>query len=122
VALVSMGTTASTARAAVDRARESGLAAGSLRVRLFRPLPEAALSRALEGISRVAVVDRDLSPGMGGILWGETRALAGPGAMVQGYVMGLGGGDIRPEHLEEVLRDVACRERPGPPAVVEVAA
>jgi pyruvate/2-oxoacid:ferredoxin oxidoreductase alpha subunit len=120
VVLVAMGTTASTAREAVDRARATGLAAGALRVRLFRPLPERELRRALAGVARVAVVDRDLSPGLGGVLWGEIRALAAPGAVVQGYVMGLGGGDIRPHHLEEVLRDAAGRELAGPPALVEV--
>jgi pyruvate/2-oxoacid:ferredoxin oxidoreductase alpha subunit len=121
VALVCLGTTAATAREAVDRARAEGLAAGSLRVRMVRPLPEAEIVRALAGVARVAVVDRDLSPGLGGVLWAETRGLAAPGATVQGYVMGLGGGDVRPEHLLEVLRDAGARREAGPPELLEVA-
>lgn len=121
VALVCMGTTAATARDAVDRAREEGLAAGALRVRMVRPLPEAAIARALAPAARVAVVDRDLSPGLGGVLWAETRALAAPGAAVQGYLLGLGGGDVRPEHLLDVLRDAAARSEAGPPELREVA-
>ena len=121
VALVSMGTTAGTAREAVDRARAAGLRAGALRVRMFRPLPAAELRAALAGVARVAVVDRDLSPGFGGVLWGEVRGLAESGAVVQGYVMGLGGGDVRPEHLVEALRDAADRPEAAAPLIREVA-
>lgn len=121
VALVCMGTTAATARDAVDRARAEGIAAGALRVRMMRPLPETEIARALAPARRVAVVDRDLSPGLGGVLWAETRALAAPGATVQGYVLGLGGGDVRPEHLLDVLRDAAARDQAGPPELREVA-
>ena len=115
-----MGTTAATARQAVDRARDEGIAAGLLRIHMFRPLPEAALRRHLARARRVAVVDRDLCPGLGGILWGEVRALAAPGALVQSYLSGLGGGDVRPEHLLAVLRDAATRDAAAPPLFQEV--
>ena len=117
--LVSMGTTASTARLAVDAARARGIRAGSLRIRMFRPLPEAALRAALAGKKRVGVIDRNLCPGLGGIVWGETRGLADPGAVVQNYLLGLGGGDIRPVHLERILDDLAGRERAGEPEFME---
>jgi pyruvate/2-oxoacid:ferredoxin oxidoreductase alpha subunit len=117
--LVSMGTTASTARLAVDAARARGIRAGSLRLRMFRPLPEAALRAALAGKRRVAVIDRDSSPGLGGIVWGETRGLSEPGAIVQSYLVGLGGGDIRPEHLERILDDLIARDRAGEPSFLE---
>lgn len=121
VVLVSMGTTASTARAAVDAAREAGVKAGSLRVRMFRPFPEAALREHLAGRARVAVVDRDLCPGLGGILWGEVRGCLSAETIVQNYMIGLGGGDIRPEHLIELIEDLLEREAPGVPEIVEVA-
>jgi pyruvate/2-oxoacid:ferredoxin oxidoreductase alpha subunit len=121
VALVCLGTTAATAREAVDRARAEGLAAGALRVRTFRPLPAAELGAALAAVPRVAVVDRDLSAGLGGVVWSELRGLAAPGAVVQGYLLGLGGGDVRPEHLVEVLRDAAARRIATPPVFQEVA-
>jgi pyruvate/2-oxoacid:ferredoxin oxidoreductase alpha subunit len=119
--LVSMGTTASTARLAVDAARARGIRAGSLRIRMFRPLPEAALRAALAGKPRVGVVDRDASPGLGGIVWGEVRGLADPGAIVQNYLVGLGGGDIRAGHLQRILGDLAGRERAGEPEFMEAA-
>lgn len=117
--LVSMGTTASTARLAVDAARERGVRAGALRLRMFRPLPEAAIRTALAGKRRIAVVDRNSSPGLGGIVWGETRGVADPGAIVQNYLIGLGGGDIRPEHLERILEDLATRDAAGDPIFME---
>ena len=64
-------------------------------------------------------MDRNLSPGLGGILWGEIRGLAQPKAVVQNYLVGLGGGDIRPEHVEWIIRDVTARDRAGEPFFME---
>jgi pyruvate/2-oxoacid:ferredoxin oxidoreductase alpha subunit len=119
IAIVSMGTTASTVRTAVDAARKRGIKAGGVRVRLFRPLPENSIATALRACSRVAVMDRNLSPGLGGILWGEIRGLAQPKAVVQNYLVGLGGGDIRPEHVEWIIQDVTARDQAGEPVFME---
>lgn len=119
VALVCMGTTASTARVVVDRLREQGIKAGSLRVVMIRPFPTEAIRSALASVARVAVIDRNLSPGLGGVLWAELRGATGH-PMAQGYVVGIGGGDIRPEHLERILADVLGRDAPGQPIIVEV--
>jgi pyruvate/2-oxoacid:ferredoxin oxidoreductase alpha subunit len=121
VVVVSMGTTASTVRAAVDEARERGVRAGSLRVRMFRPFPYAALTKFLARAKRVAVLDRDISPGMGGVLWSEARGCAPIGAIVQGTMLGLGGGDVRRRHVTAILDDVVAREHAGEPQIVEVA-
>ena len=121
LAVVSMGTTASTVRAAVDAARADGIRVGALRVHLFRPFPGAALEQALRRVSRVAILDRDISLGHGGVLWSEARGFAPRDALVQGYMLGLGGGDIRPEHVRARIDDLARRERAGQPEIVEVA-
>ena len=115
--LVSMGTTASTARVVVDELRASGIAAGSVRIRLFRPFPETLLREALKNASKVAFVDRDMSPGMGGVLWSEGRSAAPRDAVVKSYMIGLGGGDIRPGHLEALFRDLLDATESGPPEV-----
>ncbi|HEX5133167.1 MAG TPA: transketolase C-terminal domain-containing protein, partial [Candidatus Krumholzibacteria bacterium] len=117
--IVSMGTTASTVRAAVDTARARGIKAGGLRVRMLRPLPEAALRTALGGRKRVAVIDRNVSPGLGGVVWAESRSLVDPHTIVQNYLVGLGGGDIRPEHIERIIEDVSSREAAGAPVFME---
>jgi pyruvate/2-oxoacid:ferredoxin oxidoreductase alpha subunit len=119
IAIVSMGTTASTVRAAVDAARARGIKAGGVRVRMFRPLPAETIANVLRSCRRVAVVDRNLSPGLGGIVWGEIRGLVNPLAVVQNYLLGLGGGDIRPQHIDWIIQDVAARDQAGEPVFME---
>ncbi len=121
VVLVSMGTTASTVAEAVDTARARGIRAGGLRVRMFRPFPERELAQYLADRERIAVLDRDLCPGLGGVLWAELRGIAPAESLVQGYVLGLGGGDIRPEHVGRIIEHVRGLERAGPPVIQEVA-
>lgn len=117
--VVSMGTIASTVERAVDEARRRGERLGSVRVRTFRPFPAAQLAGLFRGVRRIAVIDRDLSLGFGGVLWGEVRGQAEPGAVVQGYVAGVGGGDVRPEHVAAVAADLAARTAAGQPVFME---
>jgi hypothetical protein len=56
------------------------------------------------------------------VLWGEARGLADPGALVQGYMIGIGGGDVRPEHVLAIAEDLASRECAGPPVIMEAGA
>jgi pyruvate/2-oxoacid:ferredoxin oxidoreductase alpha subunit len=121
VALISMGTTAATVRVAVDRAREHGVRAGAVRVRMFRPFPERELREVLSGCARIGVLDRDISLGHGGVLWSESRGTVPRQSLVQGYVLGLGGGDIRPEHITDLLDDLCEKSEATEPEIVEVA-
>ncbi len=121
IVLISMGTTAATVRKAVDRARDEGLAVGALRVRMFRPFPGRELAALLAGRERIAILDRDISLGHGGVLWSEARGFAPPNALVQNYMLGLGGGDIRPEHITQVLADLRGRRAADEPLIMEVA-
>ncbi len=120
ILLVSMGTTATTVRGVVDAAREKGFKVGALRVRMFRPWPADILRAKLVGRERVGVIDRDLSPGYGGILAGEISGLLDPKTLAQNYILGLGGGDIRPEHVQRVLDDLLERGAPAKPMFMEV--
>jgi pyruvate/2-oxoacid:ferredoxin oxidoreductase alpha subunit len=122
VLVVAMGTIASTVERAVDEARARGIRLGGLRVRTFRPFPAAGIARAFRGRPRIAVVDRNVSLGFGGVLWGESRGLADPGALVQGYMIGLGGGDVRPEHVLAIAEDAASRRTAGAPVLMEAGA
>lgn len=107
--LVTSGTITSTARYVVDQLRERGEAVGLVKVKMFRPFPSAALRDLLAGAERVAVLDRNLSPGRGGIFAEELRAaLYGgngfPRPEVYGYVLGLGGRDVTPPVIEDIVR------------------
>ncbi|MBI5630703.1 MAG: pyruvate ferredoxin oxidoreductase [Elusimicrobia bacterium] len=104
--LVTSGAVGSTAVAAVNALRERGLAAGNLRLRSFRPFPAKALRAFVRPGLRLAVVDRNYSPGAGGIFAQEIKAALRPasGICVRGTVAGLGGGDITVELLQEVWR------------------
>lgn len=117
--IVSMGTIGATVERAVNMLRAQGHRVGALRVRMFRPLPVAAIRKAFAGKKRIGVIDRDISLGFGGILWGEVRALADPETVVQNYLAGIGGGDVRPEHIVNMLADLLPRRVAGLPAMVE---
>jgi pyruvate/2-oxoacid:ferredoxin oxidoreductase alpha subunit len=117
--IVSMGTIGATVDRVVDAARKRGVRLGSLRVRTFRPFPAEQLGRLLRGVRRIAVIDRDISLGFGGVLWGEARGHAHAEALVQNYMVGVGGGDVRPEHIEAIVDDLRTRRAAGHPILLE---
>jgi len=94
--------------------------AGGVRLRMFRPFPASGLSELLANCGRVGILDRDISLGHGGVLWSEGRGAAPPGCLVQNYMLGLGGGDVRPEHVGFILDDLCKRDTAGEPEIVEV--
>ena len=113
IVIVTMGSMCGTARDAVDAMREAGLAVGLLKVRLFRPLPVRSLVEALAGVPEVLVLDRNYSPGHGGILHQELRAaLYGmPRApRIHGYLAGVGGVNVSPEKIAEFVRTASASE------------
>ena len=106
VVVVAIGSLCGTAREAIDELRAEGVAAGLLKLRLLRPLPQQALRVALAGVPDVLVLDRNHSPGLGGILHQEIRgALYGlPNApRVHGVLAGVGGVDVQPRRIRELV-------------------
>ena len=106
--LVTSGTITSTARHVVNQRRERGEPVGLVKVKMFRPFPSALLREALAGIPRVAVLDRNISPGHSGIFAEEIRAAlydlpSGRRPRIDGYIVGLGGRDVTPQVIEECL-------------------
>ena len=108
-AIVAMGSTAGTAKEAVDRLREEGEKVGLFKLWLFRPFPREELVAALEGKRAVAVLDRAFSLGSYGPLYLEvSSALYGAEERprLYNYTYGLGGRDTTAEQLEEVLHQI----------------
>jgi pyruvate/2-oxoacid:ferredoxin oxidoreductase alpha subunit len=112
--IVTMGSMCGTVREAVDAMRDAGDAVGLLKLRLFRPLPVAALRDALAAVPEVIVLDRNHSPGAGGVLHRELLgALYGlrDAPKVHGYLAGVGGVNVPPERVVEFVK----RARSGEP-------
>jgi len=77
IVLVMAGSFATKGKAAIERARQQGLRAGLVRLRMVRPLPRSALVAALGGRRAVGVLDQNISPGLGGILFHEIAGRGG---------------------------------------------
>jgi pyruvate/2-oxoacid:ferredoxin oxidoreductase alpha subunit len=116
--VATLGSMCGTAREAVDALRAAGVAAGLLKVRLFRPLPVAALRAALAGVRDVLVLDRNYSPGAGGVLHQELcAALYGmrETPRVHGCLAGVGGVNVPPGKIVELARGVSREEHSPEP-------
>jgi pyruvate/2-oxoacid:ferredoxin oxidoreductase alpha subunit len=118
--LVASGTIASTARVVVDALREKGRKVGVVKVRLFRPFPKEELLEVVKDAEKVAVVDRNVSFGVGGIFAHELRAAfcndkARP--PVFSYIAGLGGRDVTPQVLNDVVYQTYKRPEPDEQSV-----
>jgi pyruvate/2-oxoacid:ferredoxin oxidoreductase alpha subunit len=105
VALVTSATITSTARVVVDELREAGHRVGLLKVRLFRPFPVEDVRRALAGVRKVAVIDRNISFGHGGIFAEEIKSAlynAPYRPPLFGFIIGLGGRDVTPASIRGI--------------------
>ena len=113
VVIVTMGSMCGTAREAVDTMRDQGVRVGLLKVRLFRPLPATALRQALEGVPCALVLDRNYSPGLGGILHQELKGIlwgVADAPRVHGLLAGIGGVNVPSTKIQELVgmyRDAA---------------
>jgi pyruvate/2-oxoacid:ferredoxin oxidoreductase alpha subunit len=119
--LVATATIATTARELVRARRERGEKVGLITLRMLRPFPEDAFRAACASATRMGVLDRNYAAGLGGIWHHEIRGfLQGhrDDLMVQGYLTGIGGGDVTIERVEEALDDLSQRELTGPPVWV----
>ena len=59
IAIVCMNSTAGTAKTVVDELRATGVKAGLLKVRMFRPFPAEEIANSLGHLKAIAVMDRD---------------------------------------------------------------
>jgi pyruvate ferredoxin oxidoreductase alpha subunit len=106
--VVAMGSVTGTIEVAIDELRAAGLAIGAVELCAFRPFPLAALAEALAGARRVVVIERNLTPGLGGALASNVRmALRGQPIPVHTVIAGLGGRPITRASLRPVLEAAA---------------
>jgi len=122
--LLASASIATTSRQVVRRRRGDGERIGLVKMRMYRPFPEAELRSACAAAERLGVLDRDYAAGAGGVWWQDARA-AFQGhrddLIVQDYLLGIGGGDVTPESVDRVLADLTGRTKAGAPVWNDVA-
>jgi pyruvate ferredoxin oxidoreductase alpha subunit len=100
LALVTMGSMTGTARCVVDELRSAGSPVGLIRLRSYRPFPNDEIRNICKDLEGVAVIDRDVVHGVGGLggaVFTELKSALyelsdRPYAM--NFIAGLGGRDI----------------------------
>jgi pyruvate ferredoxin oxidoreductase alpha subunit len=105
VVLVALNSAAGTIKDEVDRYREKGIKAGLLKPRVFRPFPYEETGAALRNARAVCVMDRaDSYGGFGPLFMEIASALAThKGPVLFNKIYGLGGRDLMPSHVDEVI-------------------
>ena len=111
-AIVIIGSSAGTAKEAVNELREQGKKVGLIKVRAFRPFPSEEIVDALKNVKAFAVMDKDDSfNGHCGPMFAEAAAsmyAAGVSAPKGiSYIYGLGGRDVRVESIQHVFAELA---------------
>jgi pyruvate ferredoxin oxidoreductase alpha subunit len=116
IVLVVAGSFTSKARWMIRKWRQSGHRVGLVRLRLIRPWPAAALLAALAGRRAIGVIDQNISPGLGGVLFQEVAATLAAAAaappVLRSFIGGLGGKEIGPAEYDHIL-DVLESSRPS---------
>lgn len=116
-AVVAMNATCGTAKDVADELRESGVKAGVLKIRMFRPFPYVEVAEALKNLKGVAVLDRMFPNGaQGGVLFNEIRSALYNYAIkpvVVNFIYGIGGRDLLPRHIRQAYMRLVDIEKTG---------
>jgi pyruvate/2-oxoacid:ferredoxin oxidoreductase alpha subunit len=115
IVLVTSGAMTSTARVAIQSLRDKGLRVGLLKMKAFRPFPTQEVQEALKNVPKVAVIDRNISLGKGGIWCQELKAALYPlehRPMVTGYIAGICGADVSPDMIEDMVVKALEQDKP----------
>ena len=110
VAIVIIGSSAGTAKEAVNKLRLSGKKVGLLKIRVFRPFPREEIADALKHVKVVAVMDKSEGfSATGGPVFHEVSSALYPTSnkpKIINYIYGLGGRDVRINDIEHVFHQL----------------
>lgn len=119
-AVVVIGSTAGTAKEAVNMMRKEGRKVGLIKLRVLRPFPMKELAAALSHVKAAAVLDKAESfSACGGPLFAEVRSAlydCGTRPLMVNYIYGLGGRDVMVEDIQyafESLKEIAAAGKAG---------
>jgi len=109
VVFVTTGAISTTVKDAVNRLRGKNERAGLLRLRVYRPFPEEEIREILKSVERVAVIDNNVAPGYGGIIFPEVKACLEK-KVVSDFVVGLGGAHVGVKDFMEIYEKMKREE------------
>lgn len=108
LAIITNSTMAGTVKTFIkEKGHQKGV--GLVKIRFFRPFPKEELKEALKGFKKAVIIDRNLSPGSGGIFSQEIKAcLYGSENQIPivSVIGGLGGVDVTVDHLDRLVCEV----------------
>ncbi len=107
VILLTMGSLSGSIREMVDEYRSHGERVGLVKVRAFRPFPAKELEDAISGAKAVAVLEKDISPGLTGALFADLSSAlvnARKSPLLLNFICGLGGRDISQLQIREATK------------------
>lgn len=110
-AIIIIGSSAGTAKEAIQNLRAQGKKVGLIKIRSFRPFPAEDIAEALKNVKAFAAMDKDDSFNAHcGPIFAETAAalyaagISAPKGI--NYIYGLGGRDVRVESIEHVFAEL----------------
>ena len=106
IIFITMGSCTGTAREFIKMERKKGKKIGLIKITVFRPFPKEEIRKALEGKKIVAVVDRNISLGFGGAVYGEITSCmfnVKEKPKIIDFIVGLGGRDITFDTFNKIL-------------------
>ncbi len=109
-AVIMIGSSAGTAKEAIQELRAKGQKVGLIKVRAFRPFPGKEIVDAIKDLKAVAVMDKDDSfNGHCGPMYAEICAAlvsAGASSKAVNYIYGLGGRDVKVSSICKVFAEL----------------
>ncbi len=111
VALIMIGSSAGTAKEAIQEMRAQGKKVGLIKIRSFRPFPAEEIAEALKNVKAFAAMDKDdsFNAHCGPIYAEVAAALYSAGISAPkgiNFIYGLGGRDVRVESIERVVAEL----------------
>jgi len=115
VGILAMGSVIGTMLAGLEHYQGEVGPARIIKLRSYRPFPAKALREAVKGLEKLVVIDRAISPGLGGVLGTEVAAVLSTlekAPKVYNYALGLGGRDIPETMYRDLLKTIEDRKAP----------
>ena len=110
-AIIIMGSSAGTAKEAINELRAQGKKVGLIKVRSFHPFPAEEIVDALKNVKAFATMDKDDSYNghcgpMHAEVYASLMAAREFGPLGINYIYGLGGRDVKVESIEKVFAEL----------------